>query len=63
MTRRGRPPKRVADLRTERIPVNLTKAERATLEARAELAGLPLSTYLRAAALGTEWAGDIRARD
>ena len=42
----GRPPKRKADLRTERVMVYLTKAERKELGSLATEKGIPLATFI-----------------
>lgn len=47
----GRPPKADADSRTVFVGVRLTADERATLERAATAAGVPVSAYLRQAAL------------
>jgi len=49
----GRPRKTVAEQRTERLSgIRLTTAERAHIEAQAELAGVPVVEFCRRAILG-----------
>lgn len=49
----GRPRKAAAEQRTERLSgIRLTAAERAHVEAQAELAGLPVAEFARRAVLG-----------
>lgn len=51
----GRPRKAAAEMRTERLSgIRLTAAERAHVEAQAELAGLPVAEFARRAILGVQ---------
>lgn len=47
MARTGRPPLRLADLRSDRVNIKLTQAEGRVLRALARASGLGISEYLR----------------
>jgi hypothetical protein len=44
---RGRPPKRVNQVKRRYLQVRVNSAEKASFDAAADLAGLPLSTWVR----------------
>jgi uncharacterized protein (DUF1778 family) len=46
-TKRGRPPKQASDLRTEDLLVKLKADEKEAFKDAAELAGVPLSSWVR----------------
>ena len=45
--KRGRPPKEADDLRSESLLVRLEAKEKKTFQSAADLAGVPLSTWVR----------------
>lgn len=51
MTKMGRPPKADGERRSERLEIRLTEHERAAMNAAACACGIPLSEWIRLAAI------------